>query len=303
MSKGYLYSITTVFLMMTAILLMGSFVARQNDANANLFSLLLGSKVLYVWDDINNDLSDATQLHITQSGNIATFNDTLPAVGLQNFLNNYGTFLNTYYLTPDLEARFLSPSDTVLSLSQLNATIRIQPMNISYYYPDFGKNELFIDANSSNFNAINSLNITLILKNVFFNCDTSGTNQPNRCDKWSPDNSVASCTGITSCVRANITAIDANGTVFNYAQHFFDITGPKKSANNLNVINGTSSYSIEIDFGPMNNNRIVGIDLHNVIVNTLIGFNLNTQSFFVQYLSKLMVNSSAFNTYKVDWIS
>lgn len=302
-NKGYLFAIMTMFMLLATILLTGSFITRQAKENAKIYSLLLGNKVFYTWEDVDEDIQNITELTVVTGMNEITFYDELPALGILETLGRYQSFINQRYRTPDLDVMFLNPSGNEMNLSDLQAKITINPLGMTYEYPDFGKNELFIKSSPENFSFVDSLNITLNLKNAVFDCDTSaGESSPNRCNKWSPDSRVSSCAGVQYCLKVNMTVVDSSMARYTYPDHFFDVGGSKKSTSNLPVKNSTGGYTIKIQFGPLDSNLVMDIDLHNVEVSSKIILYLTTANFEVEYLSKLLVNSSNFDTYKLGKI-
>lgn len=303
MNKGFLYAVTTVFLLVSVVLLVENFSLRQSNERVRLFSLLLGNRITYTWEDVDEDIQDITQVDIVKFEDNVTFYDDLPSEGIEEFLGHYGAFVETYYETPDLMIRFQSPTGEEINLADIEAEIRINPMGITYSYPDYGKNRLFIKSSEENFSSIDYIYVYIELKNTYFRCDIyAGEDDSDRCNTWNPDNRVPSCDGVDYCVRVDLTFKDAAGLVYTFPDHYFDVEGTKKSVNNLNVGNVTASYGITTQFGPLNNEMVMNIDLHNVKVKTQITLDLNTTEFYVEYLSKLMVNSSSFDMYKLDWI-
>lgn len=295
-NRGYLFAITTVFMLISIVLLLQSFAARQVAIKDDISLVLASNRMTYAWEDVGEDIIRITDLEVTVGDMNVTFNDTLPApYDIGKFLEIYSNFLDNYYKSPDFDIKFISPSGTEMDLEDIESKILILPYNIEYGYPDFGKREMWVSAPAVNSSIVTGVSMEYHLKNVYFNCDYTKTTGPNRCNKWSP---IAECKGNTvHRLHLNLSFTDANNHYFMFPEHCFDVDS--KSTANLDVSNTTSNYFIKIDVGPLDN--LIKISLQNTEVDTLTTILLNTTEFYINYLTKLKTIDLNYNTSRVDW--
>lgn len=301
MRKGILFTITTSVLLIAMFGLISNFSDRLSKEKSFIASLDLGDRAVHAWEDVVEEISWIIELNVSKKSKNVTFNDHLPATyDIENFLEKFGDFISQYYETPDLDMKFISPTGEEIELEHIKPVVTIRPFGINYSYPNFGKNRLRIRSPPENFSAIKFVDIFFKMENVYFKCNIS---KPGDCNKWSPDNRVPSCENLTYCVNATIVVEDAANVTYTFPDHFFNIEGTKKSVNDLDVGNITSPYKITTQFGPISDDLVLDIDLHNVQVSSKITIGLNTTEFYIDFLSKFLVNASDYGIYKIDWMS
>ncbi len=294
--KGVFFTITVliVFLGIIAYLVVFSNTNIQNYQSIS--DKISAQRTFYYWQSVDSTLSNVLNVTIGKTNNTAEINDTLPApFDINDQLEGLGKFIDSYYRDPSIDIFFQDESGNRMELEELQSKIVIQPFGINYTWQDFGKNVVKIESSPGAANAITRISEVITLKNVQFNCNTTIFTGPTRCNKWNPDNSVASCSGITHCLNLNLTFIDMNGTALNYPENKFDID--RKSTTNLDVKNDTSAFSITIQVGELN--TVLNIDLHNVNVDTNNKLILNTTEFSINYPAKLAVVTPY--SRKIDW--
>jgi hypothetical protein len=292
--RGYLFAITTVFMLVSLVVLLQSFTVHRIWAKEDLSQTLAGNRMTYAWEDIGEDVAWITDLKITVGDQNITFNDTLPAeYDIGAFLEIYSNFLDNYYVTPDFDIKFIAPDGTEMDLEDIDSKIKILPQNIEYGYPDFGKRELWVTVPEENASSIIGLNMHCTLKNAYFNCDPDLLGD---CNKWAP---LAACKSNTvHRLYLNLSFTDAAGDYFMFPEHCFNIDS--KSTANLDVLNVTAKYFIKIDVGPLP--TVIKVTLQNTEVDTLTSILLNTTEFYINYLTKLKTVDLNYNTSRVDQI-
>ncbi|HLC50802.1 MAG TPA: hypothetical protein VJH90_00300 [archaeon] len=294
--KGIFFTMTVaiVFLGIISYLVVFSNTNIQNYQSIS--DKVSAQRTFYYWKSVDSTLSNVLNVTIGKTNNTAEINDTLPAqFDINDQLEGLGKFIDSYYADPSIEIFFQDDAGNRMELTALQSKIVLQPFGINYTWQDFGKNVVKIESSPGSANAITNVMEVIRMKNVQFNCNTTTTTGPTRCNKWSPDSSVGSCSGIVHCLNLNLTFIDVNGTAFNYPENKFDID--RKSTTNLDVKNGTNAFSITIQVGELN--TVLNIDLHNVQTDTNNKLILNTTEFTINYPAKLAVVTPY--SRKIDW--
>ena len=294
--KGIFFTLT-IFLVFMGII---AYLAVYSNTNVQNYQSLAdkasAQRTFYYWRAVDSTLSNVLNVSLGKVNNTAEINDTLPApIDINDQLNGLGKFIDQYYKDSSVDIYFEDGTGNRMNITALQPKIVIQPLNINYTWQDFGKNVVNIESSPDSSNAIQNVTELIKLKNVIFGCNTTTTTGPDRCNKWSPDGSVGSCSGVDHCLNLNLTFIDSNNVVFNYPESMFDID--RKSTTNLDVVNGTSAFSITIQVGQLN--TLLNIDLHNVQADTGIKLILNTSQFSINYPAKLAVVTPY--SRKIDW--
>jgi len=293
--KGIFFTIIT-FMIFLGMITYITVITNSNIQRSNLTGeRISANRIYYTWKSVSDNMKHVLNVYVAKLNDSAEINDTLPANKdfLMNFLKLYQQFINQIYRDPTIDIRFEDSNGNEVDLSTLDpkTLFQIKPMNVNYGYLDYGKNELFVKSSTQNFSFIKKLDLFIDLKNVFFNCNYTVTSGPDRCNKWSPDNSKTSCSGIEYCLNLNLTFKDVNGNIFNFPEKYFDIGGSKFSKANLDVKNITSSYFIIIEVGPLNTETVLHINLQNVQTNTSTKIQFNTTDFYINLASILNVST------------
>lgn len=296
MRKGILFTITTSILLVSLFALHQSFLERQKDQRTLIAGLELGGRLFYVWDDVKDDIEDITDVLIEKIDYNITFYDKLPADGLDEFLDQYGEFLKEFYETPDMDIKFISSTGEEIEPEILSPKIRIMPFGIEYYYPDFGKNELHIDSPPENFSAIEKLVINI--SNITPVMTYDPVTQPEKF-KWSPNYQECG-PGSDYCLNLSIFVSD-NSKTWSCPEcaNLVDVENKQTIMIQLSV-DEPANHWVKITIGPLP--QVAMVQFLNVEVHVETTFVMNTTEFYVEHLSKLLVNSSDYGTYKLDWI-
>jgi len=293
--KGVYFTIIT-FVIFLGILVYVNVITGSNMETSRLVTEKISAeRIFYTWRAVDDHIEDVLNISVVKDNDTAIINDTLPAIqDVQNFLKLYQRFVNQTYRDPTIDIRFEDYNGNEIDLSAMDpqTLFIIEPMNIRYNYPDFGKNRLFVNADPSNFSFIDSINLYIKMKNVFFDCKPPRPDSPKDCEQWTPDNTLPDCSGMKYCLNFDLTFEDANTTVtklYNFNAKYFNVESPKKSVVNLPVRNETASFTIKIEVGPLP--TVIDIDLHNVQVDTSMEIDLNTTDFYINLASILNVST------------
>jgi hypothetical protein len=280
------------FLIFLAILTYVYVIINVNiEKSTSVAEKISTQRIFYTWKDVSEDVSSLLNINLDKNDTFLEINDTLPATkNIGSLLDIYQEFTKQIYGDPTIEVNFEDIDGNRINLSEMENSedvFNIEPMNIVYTYPDFGKNELIIKVDESNFSFIENVSIFVKLKNVEFDCNYTHSVAPDYCGKWSPDNSVPSCSGVTNCLTLNLTFEDSNNIIFNLEEKYFDVDS--RSTNNLNVKNVTGNYFIKSHVGGLPS--VVHIDLQNVFIDTTTDIYFNTSDFYINLPSILNVTT------------
>lgn len=310
MAKGFAIAITTVFILTIMIVYMQNFVAKQNSELNKVSQLMAAEKVTHSWSDISDDINRAINLLIEKYDDTVIFRDKLPAdKSINTFLSNYGLFIKTFYKTPDLDVKFLSPDGKPMDLGDLPPVITIKPQNIQYFYSPKGdswaKNELFINSSVENFTAIKEVKLNITLINAIFNClpyggskpcEGPGTKSPPSawCDK--------DPTKAKYPLFINISVFDANGNNYNFSQNCAELDKPGAVWNPpvIDPKDPSSDYWVKFNFGVLPN-TVINVQFHNIQMDTKTALILNTSDFYISYLAQIETTAVGYDTDRIDY--
>ena len=301
--KGIFFTIIT-FMIFLGMITYITVITNSNIQMSNLIGeRISANRIYYTWRSVSDNMKYALNAYVNKINDTAEINDTLPATSnIVDFLKLYQQFINQTYRDPTIDIRFEDSAGNEVDLSTLDpkTLFQIKPMNINYGYLSFGKNEVFIRSTPSNFSFIKKIDLFLKMKNVYFDCDTTlSPPSSDDCNKWAPYKSCVP--GSLYCLEFNLTFQDVNSIIFNFPEHYFDVSSTNSA--NLNVKNVTGAFSVPIQVGPLGTSDIcpspppfskcivLDVDLHNVQVDTFTKVQLNTSDFYINLASILNVST------------
>lgn len=311
MRKGFIITAITVVLFLLLLGLAFEYKSKVSSRATSLSELMDAKKVIYTWDDVMEDMENITGVRITQNGTNLTFYDDIPSLSnVTNALKGYGEFIDNYYRTSEMEMRFLTLGDTPINLSEMNATVVVEPFNLLYYYPTFDKSFLCIYLPQSNASAVE--NVTFNFRIISGNFSTLPPSP-----QWSP--SPSSCDPVTNpeCIPMVLMLTDKNWNVYTAPYDQYDLSA--KSEVKDNIINDTGSEicNFDVRFGQAGYAQskckdYMGADIISVeewgsgpLCNMTIeiSFIMNTTEYFINFPNKLRVRDINYNISKKDYIS
>jgi len=289
--RGLFFTAVT-FLIFLAILTYVYVLVYDNiEKSKTVADTISAQRIYYTWHDVADSVNDLLNVHLSKKAEHLQINDSLPATeNIEDLLDLYQEFVNQIYGDPTINIDFEDIDGNKINLSDMDpqSLFTIEPMNIVYFYPDYGKREMNINADPSNFSYIDGIEVFIKLKNVYFNCNLTHPSDPQYCEKWSPDASVSTCEGAAfNCLTLNLTFEDVNSDIFNFETHYFNVDS--KSTANLDIKNVTGSYFITIQVGPLP--TVLKVDLHNAMADSVIDMYLNTSDFYINLPSILNVTT------------
>jgi len=297
--KGMFFTAITFLIFLAILTYVHASVYNNVEASRTVAYKISAQRIYYSWLDVSDDVNTMLNVNLYRDKELLQINDSLPATeDIEDLLDLYQEFINQKYKDPTIEINFENIDGNRINLSDMSpdSLFTIKPMNIVYSYPDYGKNELIIESDPSNFSFIDNIDVYIKLKNVEFDCNYTDSGAPDYCGKWAPDASVSSCSGVTNCLTLNLTFEDSNNNIFNFEENYFDVDS--RSTNNLGVKNVTANYFIKTHVGSLD--TVLHIDLQNVILESTINIKFNTTDFYIDLPSILNVTTPFAK--KVDFI-
>lgn len=310
-SKGFVIMLVTLVLFLILIgMALEMRMARSTVDNERTKTADV-KKVLYSFDDIQEDVGNITGLRIVRNGTNLTIYDRLPAeYNVSTSLGAYEEFVEDYYNSPELEITFLDEGGNQMNLSDLPSELLIMPVNISYEYPNYGKKELRIECNNPpcTNSEIGRIDLAYVWSNASFNYDPVPGNESKY--NWAPNALGPPCSGPT-CINFSLSIRDnmsrtysCPGPICSYTQ--FDTTGKStlKIEGNpcwLTVQIGDSSGDIFVQVRahqPGNENA----PCEGTTIDTQTSFNFTNYNYVLDFPARLRVRDINYNISKEDSI-
>ena len=283
--RGIFYSLI-VFIVMSGLIAYYFFLFSETEKNFTFETEKISAqRVFSYWKNADRNLGVATNISVAKINNTVEFGDTLPAEkDISTVLDQYQQFIRNYFEDSTIDVRFEDESGNEIELENLQSKILIEPMNIEYSWPDFGKNQMHIKVPATNYSFIQRINITLRVKPNIRNANNS----------WSP---YKACTGSTQyCLYMNLTVTDGTTTWVSDKNNFdLDFTSSAKID-----LQGepAANFWVKITAGKIP--TVINVDMQNANVSADTKLILNTEQFYITYPAKLNVTTPFAR--KIDWL-
>ena len=276
--KGFIFTLTVFLIIMSFVLSSGISNVLAVERKSFTNEMISAQRIFYTWKAVSNNLGNILNVSSEKVNDTVTFNDTLPAENdIGNLLGDYQEFIRKYYEDPTIKIRFEDPTGTEVQLNQTESNILIKPMNIEYSWPDYGKNELFIKVDPSNFTFIDQIDMYLRVAPAI----KDNINNIN----WAP---YKSCNQNTVyCLRFNLTVTDGSKTWISDKKEFdLDFQSSVKVG-----LTGepSSDFFIRATVGQLP--VVVNVDMLNANVTSSTKLKLTTEEFYINYLARINVTT------------
>lgn len=162
--KGYVFTISTFFLMSSVLLLALFFSTRTDETDIS------GPKLGALYDDIRQDIFEMLNMSVVASsaGNftVVVFNETLPAASdIRGRLGRYEEYVekvHTSHVGIDLENRAGSPAGADVSMNLHNPVLYLRPYAYLLDHNDLSKREVLLYPRENNTNLLGfALNLSI----------------------------------------------------------------------------------------------------------------------------------------------
>ena len=309
-AKGFMMTLITLALFMLLIGLVLSMQTSRSAVDNERTKLAATKKVLYTFDDIEEDVANISGVQIVRNGTNLTIFDRLPTVyNVTDTLGAYESFIRSEYDSPEMEVSFMDEGGNLINLSELQPEIIIMPTNLSYSYPNYGKRELKVECNSPPCNNTEILQLNLVYNwtNASFDYAPESGNESKY--NWAPDALGPPCSGST-CINFTLVITDnmsqtysCPGPICNYTQ--FDTTGKSKLD-----IHGNPCW-LAVQLGDSSGDIFVQLRAHQpgnddacdgTILATQTSFNFSVYNYVLNFPARLKVRDTNYNISKEDSI-
>jgi len=290
--RGIFFSLTVISLFGLLLFLSSNYLLARSHSG-ELLQVSLLRKLAYSWDDVSEDVVYLLNTSVTQVQNNITVQDNLPAPrSITASLSAYANFVHFYYQPSDLNFTFLSPGGLPVPLENLGPPLQILPWGFNYSYPDYGKNELFIQVPDENFSAMRRLYINISLPfNSFTENPTTIENNP--CSLFT---AFKTCNhGTKDCLNVSIRIVDNTSlTWVNTGCTQIDANDNSNLQLNLNYSGGNGWLKILIGKLP----ALVDTQMQNAWLSANTTFEMNSTDVHPNLAAYLRVASDSFNASK-----
>lgn len=286
--KGMLFTLVT-FLIFAGLfamsnVLISSKMSEADDVNAAVSS----QRVFHYWMSVNDNMHDIVNISSSKDGKTFSVNDTLPAgSGINSLLGEYGSFVGRYLADSTIDIHFEDESGNKIPLDSISPKITLLPMNITYGWDGWGKNEMQIMSPVSALGYIYSINMTVNFMN-----ETIANNSVT----WSP---YKGCRPNYPCLLLYLYVSDGTKSITS-SQTAFDLTRGSKSDD---ISCAGSNCWLRVRVGPWGGGdpqNVLKLEMQNLNITTNTKLTLNTTSFYANFPAKLFVGTDFAR--KLDYI-
>jgi len=274
--KGVFFTIITFVIFLSILTYINVITESNIERSVITAERISAERIYYTWRAVDDHIEDVLNITFVKDNDTAKINDTLPAIqDIQNFLKLYQQFINRTYRDPTIDIRFEDSDGNEIDLSTADpqTLFIIEPMNIEYKYPDYGKNQLFVVVDPSNFSFIKEIDLQIEVSGYF-----NTSMQPN--PKFCP---------ATYCLNFNLEIKnETDSWIYPYNQLDIDFS------NWITVDVGTQVTAIRIETGDIDpGNRVIHVDIikSGFVINTNMEIKLNTTDFYINLASILNVST------------
>lgn len=281
--KGLVYTITTFLVFLGILAYVSASAGYQNSFQDTDSASMSSQRVFHYWQSVDSGVGKIMNISSAKSGNVFEINDTLPAEKkISELLDKYGGFVSQYFSDKTIDIHFEDGSGNKIELDSLSPQITLLPMNVTYGWDSWGKNEMQIESPASSFGYLYSINVTVNIVN-----DSIASNSTSI--TW---NANKNCKSGSPCLLLYLYVSDGTRTIASEKTDF-DM-GSNYQSNNIACASG----NCWLDFksggqDPATHLPVVlNIDLHNLNITTDTKITMNTSSFYANFPAKLFVGTS-----------
>lgn len=279
--KGMVYTITTFLVFLGILAYVSASAGYQNSFQDTDSASMSSQRVFHYWMSVDKNVGNIMNISQGKSGSVFEVNDTLPAQGdINSLLGQYGNFADQYFKDGTIDMHFEDSSGNKIDLSTVSPQITLSPMNITYGWDIWGKNELQIMSPVSSLGYIQAINLTISIVNESIADSTNSI-------IWNP---YKSCKNGKPCLLLYLYVADGAKTIAS-AQTTFDLTGGSKA----DQINFTCTNCwLRVRTGAWSGGdpqNVLKIELQNLNITTDTKIAMNTSSFYANFPAKLFVGT------------
>jgi hypothetical protein len=287
--KGIMYALVT-FLIFAAMIAYINMLFDQNvSLSGTVDSSISSQRVYRFWNSVNDNMDNIANVSMAKTDATFAINDSLPASNSVNLLlGRYGLFVDQFFRDGTIDVHFEDDAGNKIALDTISPKVTLSPMNITYGWDSWGKNELQIKSPVSSLGFISAINLTISFVNQ---------SMANNSITWTP---YKSCIGGKPCLLLYLYVSDG-AKIITSAQTSFDLTSGSKS-DNIECAAANCWLRVRTGvWGGGDPQNVLKIELQNLNITTSTKITLNTSSFYANFPAKLFVGTDfARKLYYVD---
>lgn len=278
--KGILFSLV-VFLIFMGIAAYANMLVTVNTKNQELVTEALSAQRIYhAWKAVDSGMQNLVNVSTAKKDFVLEVNDSLPAErDVKTLLDRYGLFIEQLFKDNTIDVRFEDSSGNKVELENMESKITIKPMNVTYEWDSWGKNEMEIRSLTANLGFVQSINLSVRFVNNTIANDSI---------MWTP---YKDCRPNYPCLNFFLTVSDGTKTLVSEKTTFDLSRGSKTEV----IYCGAGDCWMRVRVGlwvtedPQN---IIKIELHNLNITTNTRIKMNTTEFFINYPAMLAVRTA-----------
>ncbi len=276
--KAIVLSIVTFLIFSALFILAGIYASSEMSATVN--AEISSQRVYHYWRAIDENLYNLLNISAAKYGYVFEINDTLPAENdIEFVLENYGEFISEYFSDPTIDIHLEDLNGNRISLEDLDSKITLLPMNITYEWNDWGKNEVEINSPENSLGYLYSINLSI----RFINSAIA-----NSSVTWNP---YKSCRPNYPCLLLYVYVSDSTKTITSQETEFDLSRGSKSDLIECTEDNCWLRLRVGT-WGGSEPQNVLSIELQNLNISTNTKIKLNTTNFTANFPSKLFVGTA-----------
>lgn len=277
--KGMVFTIVTFLIFAGLFALSSVFISSEYSKSDSLNAEISSQRVFHYWKTVDENLYNILNISLAKNEKVFEVNDTLPAENdINELLNEFGNFVSQYFSDKTIDIHFEDESGNRISLGGMSPKIVLLPMNVTYGWDSWGKNELQIESPISSLGYIYAINLTINFVN-----ETIANNSIT----WSP---YKDCRPNYPCLLLYVYASDGIKTITS-TEKTFDLSRDSKT-DLIYCASGNCWLRLRIgSWGGGDPQNVLKIELQNLNITTSTKIELNTSSFYVNFPAKLFVGT------------
>lgn len=274
--KGIMYTVAT-FLIFLGIT---TYVYMNLNFSENSSSLISSERIFRYWNAVDSGMQNLVNVSTAKKDFVLEINDSLPAErSVKTLLDRYGLFVEQFFKDPTIDVRFEDSSGNKVELENMESKLTIKPMNITYGWDSWGKNEMEIRGLTANLGFIQSINLSVRFVNNTI---------ANNSIIWSP---YKDCRANQPCLNFYLSVSDGTKTIVSDKTTFDLSRGSKTEL--IYCTAGDCWMRVRVGLWTAEDpQNIIKIELHNLNITTSTRIKMNTTEFFANYPAILAVRTA-----------
>lgn len=277
--KGIILSLVTFLIFAGLFALAGVYVRSEQSASDSMNIALSSQRIFHYWKAVDEGVYGLANISSAKNGTVFEVNDTLPAQNdINGLLSEYGSFVGQHFADKTVDIHFEDDAGNRIPLESISPKITLLPMNITYGWDSWGKNEMDIMSPANSLGHIYSINLTINFVNQ---------SVANNSITWSP---YKDCRSGYPCLLLYVYVSDGTKTITS-AQTTFDLSRGSKSDQ---VYCASGNCWLRIRTGPWSGGdpqNVLKIELQNLNITADTKITLNTSNFYSNFPAKLFVGT------------